>query len=230
MDFSGVIASWRIYFEGLILTVELVGLSVLLGSCLAVPVALMRVSRIVLLNWPAWAYTYVMRGTPLLVQLYIIYYGFAQFEVVRESWAWVFLRSPWWCALIAFTLNTAGYTAEILRGGIETTPKGQIEAAQAYGMGRLAVFRHIVLPGAFRRALPAYSNEVIFLLHGSAIASTVTLIDILGAAQVVNTNFFTPYAAFITAALIYMAITFTLIFLFQRLERRLLRHLKRNTS
>ena len=227
MDFTPVIENIDFYWEGLLTTIELVVLALILGLVLAIPLALMRGSLHGYLLFPAWLYIYIMRGTPLLVQLYIIYYGLGQIESIKASALWPFFKEAYWCALLAFTLNTAAYTAEILRGAIETTPKGELEAAKAFGMSQGKIIRRILLPSAFRRALPAYSNEVIFLLHGSAVAGVITLIDITGAARIVNARFYNPFEAFIVAALFYMALTFLFIWLFRRLEKRYLGHLKK---
>jgi arginine/ornithine transport system permease protein len=178
-------------------------------------------------NWPVWAYTYFFRGTPLLVQLFMIYYGLSQFEAVQQSIMWPLLKQAWFCCLLAFTLNTAAYTTEILRGAIEVTPSGEIEAAKAAGMSPLLMLRRIILPSAWRRALPAYGNEVIFMLHGSAVASVVTLVDLTGAARLVQSRTYAPYEAFITAAAFYLVLTFVLVWLFRQLEHRLHAHLRR---
>ena len=130
----------------------------------------------------------------------MIYYGLSQFEAVQQSFMWPLLRQAWFCCLLAFTLNTAAYTTEILRGAIEVTPSGEIEAAKAAGMSPMLMLRRIILPSAFRRALPGYGNEVIFMLHGSAVASVVTLVDLTGAARLVQSRTYAPYEAFITAA------------------------------
>jgi arginine/ornithine transport system permease protein len=227
MAFDVVLENLHLYAQGLVLTVQLVFLALLIGLALAVPLAFLRLSRNPLLWAPVWAYIYFFRGTPLLVQLFLIYYGAGQFEWIRESWMWPFLREAYFCALLAFTLNTAAYTAEILRGAILGTPHGEIEAARACGMSPLLIQRRIVLPSAFRRALPAYGNEVIFMLHGSAIASVVALVDLTGAARIVNSRYYTPYEAFLTAAAFYMALTFLIVGLFRLLERRLFAHLRR---
>lgn len=228
MAFDVVLENLDLYFQGLWLTVQLVFLALVIGLVLAVPLAFLRLSRNPLLWIPVWAYIYFFRGTPLLVQLFMIYYGAGQFEWIRESWMWPFLREAYFCALLAFTLNTAAYAAEILRGAILGTPHGEIEAARACGMSPLLIQRRIVLPSAFRRALPAYGNEVIFMLHGSAIASVVALVDLTGAARIVNARYYTPYEAFLTAAVFYMALTFLIVGLFRLLERRLYAHLRRN--
>jgi arginine/ornithine transport system permease protein len=228
MAFDVVLENLDLYVQGLWLTVQLVFLALVIGLLLAIPLAFLRLSRNPVLWTPVWAYIYFFRGTPLLVQLFMIYYGAGQFEWIRESWMWPFLREAYFCALLAFTLNTAAYTAEILRGAILGMPHGEIEAARACGMSPLLIHRRIVLPSAFRRALPAYGNEIIFMLHGSAIASVVALVDLTGAARIVNARYYTPYEAFLTAAMFYMALTFLIVGLFRLLERRLYAHLRRN--
>jgi arginine/ornithine transport system permease protein len=227
MDFEIIASNLGLYFHGLWTTVWLVAAALALGLCLSVPLAVLRTSRNRIVNWPVWAYTYFFRGTPLLVQLFMIYYGLSQFEVVQNSFMWPLLRQAWFCCLLAFTLNTAAYTTEILRGAIEVTPSGEIEAAKAAGMSPMLMLRRIILPSAFRRALPSYGNEVIFMLHGSAVASVVTLVDLTGAARLVQSRTYAPYEAFITAALFYLILTFALVWLFRQLEHRLHAHLRR---
>mgnify|MGYP003932084755 FL=1 len=212
------------YWGGLVTTVQLVFLSLVLGLLLALPLAIMRTSRNPLINAPVWLYTYVFRGTPLLIQLYIIYYGIAQIEGIQQTFWWDIFREAFYPALLAFTLNTAAYTTEIIRGAIVATPNGEIEAAKAYGMNWALRMRRIILPSAARRAVQAYSNEVIFMLHASAIASVVTLVDLTGAARNIYSRFYAPFDAFIFVALIYMALTFILVFAFRKLEQHLLRH------
>jgi arginine/ornithine transport system permease protein len=212
------------YWGGLVTTVQLVFVSLILGLILAVPLAIMRTSRNPLVNGPIWLFTYVFRGTPLLIQLYIIYYGIAQIEGIQQTFWWDIFREAFYPALLAFTLNTAAYTTEIIRGAIVATPHGEIEAAKAYGMSWALRMRRIVLPSAARRAVQAYSNEVIFMLHSSAIASVVTLVDLTGAARNIYSRFYAPFDAFIFVALIYMVLTFILVFAFRRLENYLLRH------
>jgi len=226
MDFSIITENIGFYFEGLLVTIELVGLALFFGLLIAVPMALMHVSKNPLIWGPVWLFVYIFRGTPLLVQMYIIYYGFGQFEAVQQSFLWPVLKEAYVCALIAFTLNTAAYTTEILRGAILATAFGEVEAAKACGMSRALMLRRILLPSAFRRALPAYSNEVIFMLHGSAIASVITILDLTGVARVINSRFYSPYEAFITAAAFYMALTFVIVGLFKLWERRWFAHLK----
>jgi arginine/ornithine transport system permease protein len=226
MDFSIILENYPTYLEGLKNTVFLVSISLVLGLLLAIPLAVLRTSKSYIIQAPIRAFVYFFRGTPLLVQIFIVYYGFGQFDIIKESIFWYLFKEAYFCALFTFTLNTAAYTTEIIRGAIVATPHGEIEAAMAAGMSRLTMLRRIVLPSAFRRALPAYSNEIIFMLHGSSLASVITLIDITGAARIINSRYYSPYEAFLTAALIYMCITFTIIFLIKRLEKRWHAHLQ----
>ena len=226
LDFSIIQENIGLYLQGLWNTLWLVAAALAIGFCLSVPLALAANSRNLLLNGPVFCFSYFFRGTPLLVQIYLIYYGSGQFEAVKQSILWPVLREAHWCALIAFTLNTTAYTIEILRGAIKATDRGEIEAARACGMSRALMTRRIILPSAFRRALPAYSNEVIFMLHGSALASVITIIDLTGAARIVNSRYYLPYESFITAALFYMALTFALVGLFKLVEQRWYAHLR----
>ncbi len=230
MDFSIITENIGIYLEGFINTIQLVSISLLIGLLMAIPLAVLRTSKNYFITTPIRAYVYFFRGTPLLVQMFLIYYGMGQFELLRESFLWTFFREAWFCALFAFTLNTGAYTTEIIRGAIEATPFGEIEAAKAAGMSRFLMFRRIILPSAFRRALPAYGNEIIFMLHGSSLASVITIVDITGAAQIVNSRFYSPYEAFLTAAVFYLAITFTIVFFLKKLEFKWYAHLRREES
>ncbi|HFX1062260.1 TPA: ABC transporter permease [Pseudomonas aeruginosa] len=224
-DFSVIWDSLPLYFDGLLVTLKLLSISLLIGLLLAVPLALMRVSKQPLVNFPAWLYTYVIRGTPMLVQLFLIYYGLAQFDAVRESALWPWLSNASFCACLAFAINTSAYTAEILAGSLKATPHGEIEAAKAMGMSRLKMYRRILLPSALRRALPQYSNEVIMMLQTTSLASIVTLVDITGAARTVYSQYYLPFEAFITAGLLYLCLTFILVRLFKLAERRWLAYL-----
>lgn len=214
------------FFMGAWVTLELTFISLFFGGLLCIPLAIARAYKTPYLNKPIWCFTYFFRGTPLLVQTYLIYFGLGQFEYVRESFLWdPILSSAWWCGLIAFTLNTTAYTTEFLRGAIETTPWGEIEASKASGMSPWTRMRRIVLPSSFRRALPAYSNEVIFMVHGSVVASTITLQDLLGVGRWLNGRYYLAYEGFITAMLFYMCIVFVISKLFKMAEKRFLGHL-----
>ncbi|MGR5286660.1 ABC transporter permease [Vibrio maritimus] len=222
MDFSLIIDSLPIYFDGLWTTVWLVLSALVIGLCVAIPLAIARNSDNYLLSLPSWGFIYFFRGTPLLVQLYLIYYGMDQFFPVKDT-LW---EHAWFCALVAFVLNTSAYTAEIIRGAINGLPRGEVEAAKAYGMSSWKTYRRIILPSALRRALPAYSNEVIFMLHGSAVAGIVTIMDLTGAARLVNSRYYAPFESFLAAGMFYMALTFIILWCFKKAEKRFLAYLR----
>ncbi len=219
MDVAAIVDNLPLYLQGLWVTMQLVSLALAAGLVLAVPLALLATARNPLIWAFPKAYIYFFRGTPLLVQMFIIYYGLAQFEVLRESFVWPVFKEAYSCALIAFMLNTAGYTAEILRGAIEQTAFGEIEAARSCGMSKGTIYRRIILPSAFRRALPAYGNEVIFMLHGSALAGVITIVDLFGAARIVNSRYFVPFESFITAGFFYLCLTFLIVWGFKHWEK-----------
>ena len=221
-----VLANWQMFAAGVWMTLQLTFLSLAIGFVIALPAGLARARKVPVASPIINGYVYLFRGTPLLVQTYLIYYGLSQFEWIRESWAWVFLRDPWWCALIAFSLNSGAYATEIIRGAVQTVPAGEVEAAQSLGLSRFQVDRLVVIPSALRRALPQYGNEVVFMLHGSVVASVITLQDILGAGRTLNSRYYLAYEGILTAALLYMAITFVLVAIFRGLEGRYLRHLR----
>jgi polar amino acid transport system permease protein/octopine/nopaline transport system permease protein len=212
--------------SGTVTTIELLVASLVCGMAIAVPVAILRVSgpspARLLLHW----YIYFFRGTPLLVQIFLVYYGLAQFELVRDSALWPYLHQPWGCAILTFSLNTAAYTAYILRGAIGAVPAGEIEAARACGMSTAVAYRTVILPHAFRLALPAYGNEVVSMLKATSLASTITVMELTGTANTIVARTFAPYELFITAALIYLSITYVLTKALRALEYRLSRHMR----
>ncbi|MGD8990097.1 MAG: ABC transporter permease [Desulfobacterales bacterium] len=218
MDVQVIIDNLPLYLQGLRTTIVLVFASLVLGLLLAIPIALLASSKSKWINALPKAYIYFFRGTPLLVQMFMIYHGMGQFEAVRESFLWVIFQEAWACALVAFALNTAGYTGEILRGTIQQTPYGEIEAAKSVGMSNAQIYRRIILPSTFRRALPAYGNEVIFMLHGSSLAGLITIVDLFGAAKIVNARNFVPFESFIAAGIFYLAITFMIVWGFKKAE------------
>ena len=225
MDVDVIIESLPLYGQGALVTLALLVLSLGIGLLFALPLAMLRSLPSPWVWRPIWAYTYVIRGTPMLLQLFLLYYGLAQFEAVRESVFWPWLRSAWFCSVAAFAINTCAYTTEILHGAMRALPGGEIEAAKALGMSRWVTFRRIVLPSAFRRALPAYGNEVVLMLHGTSLASVVTLYDLTGAAREVNSRYYLPFEAFITAGVCYLLITFVLVAMFRAAEKRWLQPL-----
>jgi arginine/ornithine transport system permease protein len=226
MDWPVIHEHLPAFAQGIGVCLLLLAISVGTGFVLSIPLAIARVSRSPWLWRPVWLFTYVIRGTPLLVQLFLVYYGFAQFEAVRESLLWPLLREAWFCAWLAFALNTTAYTTEIFAGALKATPAGEVEAARAYGLGGWRLYRRILLPSALRRALPQYSNEVVGMMHATAIVSTVTLVDVTRVARDLYANHLLPVEAFGMAAVIYFTLTFTLVGAFRLLERRLLRHLR----
>jgi len=227
MDFSIILDNLPLLFKGLGLTLQLLLISLIVGFTMAVPLAIMAASKNSWIRIPVKIYVYIFRGTPLLIQIFIIYYGFAQFDWLRESVLWIVFKEAYWCAIIAFALNTAAYTTEIFRGAIEQTPKGELEAAEACGMSGFDQYRHIILPSALRRSIPMYGNEVIFMLHATVLAGVITLVDLFGAAKIINSRYYAPFESFISAGIFYLVLTFTIVFIFKLAEGHFLKHLKR---
>lgn len=213
------------YLHGARLTLELAALSCALGFLIAIPVALMRLSRRRVLYSLATCYVFFFRGTPLLAQIFLIYYGSGQFRPALDAVGlWVFLREPWFCALLTLTLNTAAYTSEILRGAIQSIPAGEIEAATALGLKRLQRLRLIVLPRAIGLAWPAYTNEVVYQIQATSLVSIITVMDITGVARVIGSRDFTFYEAFGLAAVMYLVLVYGFIYIARQVEARLHAH------
>ena len=212
---------------GIGITLKLLFISGFLGLILAILILLMRISGLRILSWPAQIYIYVFRGTPILVQLFIIYYGLPQFEAVRDSFFWPILREPTGCAILALTLNTGAYVSEILRGGVLGVSKGLLEAGAALGMNTRQKFVYITTPIATRLALPAYSNDVVSLLKSTALASTITIADMTGIARTIVAETYAPYEIFISIAIVYLIFTFGIQKFFGIIERYLGRYTRR---
>lgn len=207
---------------GSITTIQLTFISVSIGLCIAVPLALMRVHKNPVLRWPVYGFIFYFRGTPLLVQIFLIYYGSGQFQALFDQIGlWQLFREAWFCAILSLTLNTAAYTAEILRGAIQSVPFGEIEAARACGMSGSLLYRRIILPKAFRIAWPAYTNEVVFLLQATSLVSIITIMDITGAARVIASRSFAFYELYLTAALLYLVLVYGVLYVFRRIEYRI---------
>lgn len=230
IDFELVWRSLPELFTGLVVTIQLTVLTVLAGIGLAVPLGILRASPRKTVHGPIWLYTYFFRGTPMLIQLFLIYYGLAQFKMIRASVFWPLLREGYWCCLLAFTLNTVAYTIEIIAGAIRNVPLADIEAARALGMSPFTTLRRITLPVALRIMFPAYTNEVIFVLQSTSLASLVTVLDMTGVARVIIARTFSPYEIFITIALVYLALTYATLWLFRRFELRIYRHMRSHAS
>jgi octopine/nopaline transport system permease protein len=227
MDLSFMGETFLRLVEGLPLTLNLAFTAVGLGAILAMLLALMRMSGVAALDWTARAYVFVFRGTPLLVQIFLIYYGLGQFRPTLEEWGlWGFLKEPYWCAILALTLNTAAYASEIIRGGLQSVPAAQVEAARACGMSRLLLFRRIVFPIALRQALPAYGNEIILMVKATSLASVITMMEVTGIAQKLISQTFRAIEIFIVAGAIYLALNFIVTRAIMALEWWLSPHLR----
>ena len=208
MNFELMIETFPKLLSGLNLTIQLVTISLFLGFCLAIGLALLRLSNNTFLSFFEKTYVFYFRGTPLLVQIFLIYYGIAQFEIIRETFVWSFFKEAYWCGILALTLNTCAYSSEIIRGGIQSVPFGQIESAKSVGMSRFLLYRRIILPIAFRQALPAYGNEIILMVKATSLVSTITLMEVTGIARLIIAKTFSPVEIFIVAGLIYLTINF----------------------
>jgi His/Glu/Gln/Arg/opine family amino acid ABC transporter permease subunit len=227
MDLAVIVDNLPRFASGAWVTVQLTALSVVIGLVLAVPVALARLSANPLLSWPAYAYMFYFRGTPLLVQIFLIYYGSGQFvPELRALGLWQLFREPYFCAVLTLTLNTAAYTAEILRGAIQAVPYGEVEAGRAFGMSRGLILRRVILPKAFRIALPAYTNEVIFLFQATSLVSIITIMDLTGVGRVIIAESFRTFEVWIFVGLCYLAMSYAILYAFKRLEHRLSGHLR----
>ena len=217
---------WRL-LEGLPLTLNLAFVSVALGAILATALALMRMSGNPVLDAVARAYTFVFRGTPLLVQIFLIYYGLGQFRPTLDAWGlWTFFREPYWCAVLALTLNTGAYAGEIFRGGLQAVPANQVEAARACGMSGILLFRRIIFPIAARQALPAYGNEIILMVKATSLASIITMMEVTGIAHKLISQTFRAIEIFICAGAIYLILNFLVTRAIMALEWWLSPHLR----
>lgn len=215
------------YLSGLRVTMILVFVSIALGAILSLPLAFARMSENPVIAWPAYGYVYFFRGTPLLAQTFLVYYGLGSFRPQLEAVGlWVFFREAWYCAILAFTLNTAAYQAEILRGAIQSVPRGQLEGAASLGLRKWVTFRKIVAPQALIVALRPYGNEIILMIKGSAIVAIITVYDLMGETRRAFSRTF-DFQTYIWAAIIYLVLVEVLRISVDRIERRITRHLRR---
>ena len=220
MDINLIITSFPKLIIASFTTIKLLSVSLLIGLFIGVLFALLRINNNIILGKIAYGYSYVFRGTPLLVQIFIIYYGFGQVELIRESIFWSVLKEPYWCAVIAFSLNTGAYTSEILRSAFQTIKPGLIEAGKSLGVNSKIIFYKIQIPIAIRQSLPAYGNEIILMLKGTSLASTVTLMDLTGVAKYIISTTFKPIEVFIIAGSIYLFFTFIIHNIIKVLEKK----------
>ena len=207
--------------QGIPLTLQVVIIATILGFILAILVALMRISGRGILSIPAYYFVYLIRGTPLLLQLYFVYYGLGQFSLIRESFLWPILREPYWCGIITLTISTGAYSSEIIRGGIMSVSKGYLEASNALGMSKFMTFMKVTLPITFRQALPAYGNELILMVKASSLISIITLMEITGIARTIISKTYAPVEIFLVAGSIYLFINFLIVMSVNFAENRL---------
>ena len=202
------------------ITLKLLSVSLIIGLFIGLLFAILRLNKNIFINRFAYGYSYLFRGTPLLVQIFIIYFGLGQIEYLRTTFLWTILKEPYWCAIIAFALNTGAYTSEILRSAFQTIKPGIIEAGKSLGISTKIIFYKIQIPIAIRQSLPAYGNEIILMMKGTSLASTVTIMDVTGVAKYIISTTFRPVEVFIVAGGIYLFMTFVIHNIIKYLEKK----------
>ena len=220
MDFELMFTSFPKLLGATVVTLKLLTVSLFFGLFIGLLFAILRLNKNIFINKFAYGYSYVFRGTPLLVQIFIIYFGLGQIEYLRSTFLWSILKEPYWCAIIAFTLNTGAYTSEILRSAFQTIKPGIIEAGKSLGISNKIIFYKIQIPIAIRQSLPAYGNEIILMMKGTSLASTVTLMDLTGVAKYIISTTFKPIEVFIVAGGIYLFMTFVIHNIIKYLEKK----------
>ena len=220
MDFELMVNSFPKLLNATLITLKLLSVSLIIGLFIGLFFAILRLNKNVFINRFAYGYSYIFRGTPLLVQIFIIYFGLGQIEYLRSTILWVILKEPYWCAIIAFSLNTGAYTSEILRSAFQTIKPGLIEAGKSLGISNKIIFYKIQIPIAIRQSLPAYGNEIILMMKGTSLASTVTLMDLTGVAKYIISTTFKPIEVFIVAGGIYLFMTFVIHNFVKFLEKK----------
>ena len=225
MSFQVLWDNYPMILEGLLLTLQLTTSAVAIGLGLALILALLSVSKNIALQWPVKAIIFFFRGTPLLVQLFLVYHGSGQFrDELEVIGLWTYFRDGYFCAVLVLSLNTAAYSAEIISGAIKSVDAKQIEAGKAFGMSRWTLYKRIILPQAARIGWTGYSNEIIFLMQATSLVSVITLLDLTGVAGRIISKTFAVYEVYIGIALLYLVITYTMVFIFSRIEKHLNRH------
>ena len=220
MDFELMASSLPKLLNAAVITLKLLSVSLIVGLIIGLLFAILRLNKNIFINRFAYGYSYLFRGTPLLVQIFIIYFGLGQIEYLRSSFLWVILKEPYWCAIIAFALNTGAYTSEILRSAFQTIKPGIIEAGKSLGIPSKIIFYKIQIPIAIRQSLPAYGNEIILMMKGTSLASTVTLMDLTGVAKYIISTTFKPIEVFIVAGGIYLFMTFVIHNIIKYLKKK----------
>ena len=221
MDLELMINSLPKLLNATVITLKLLSVSLIIGLFIGLFFAILRLNKNIFINRFAYGYSYVFRGTPLLVQIFIIYFGLGQIEYLRSTVLWVILKEPYWCAIIAFALNTGAYTSEILRSAFQTIKPGIIEAGKSLGISNKVIFYKIQIPIAIRQSLPAYGNEIILMMKGTSLASTVTIMDLTGVAKYIISTTFKPIEVFIVAGGIYLFMTFIIHNVIKFLEKKI---------
>ena len=221
MDLDLMINSFPKLLSATVTTLKLLSLSLIFGLFIGLIFAIMRLSKNKFIRNFSYVFSYVFRGTPLLVQIFIIYFGLGQIEYLRSTILWTILKEPYWCAIIAFSLNTGAYTSEILRSAFQTIKPGYIEAGKSLGISSKIIFYKIQIPIAIKQSLPAYGNEIILMLKGTSLASTVTLMDLTGVAKYIISTTFKPVEVFIVAGGIYLFLTFLIHNLIKFSEKKM---------
>ena len=220
MDIELMINSFPKLLNAAVITLKLLSVSLIIGLFIGLFFAILRLNKNIFINRFAYGYSYVFRGTPLLVQIFIIYFGLGQIEYLRSTVLWVILKEPYWCAIIAFALNTGAYTSEILRSAFQTIKPGILEAGKSLGISNKVIFYKIQIPIAIRQSLPAYGNEIILMMKGTSLASTVTIMDLTGVAKYIISTTFKPIEVFIVAGGIYLFMTFIIHNVIKFLEKK----------
>ena len=220
MDLELMINSFPKLLSAAMITLKLLSVSLIIGLLIGLFFAILRLNKNIFINKFAYGYSYIFRGTPLLVQIFIIYFGLGQIEYLRSTVLWVILKEPYWCAIIAFALNTGAYTSEILRSAFQTIKPGIVEAGKSLGISNKVIFYKIQIPIAIRQSLPAYGNEIILMMKGTSLASTVTLMDLTGVAKYIISTTFKPIEVFIVAGGIYLFMTFIIHNVIKFLEKK----------
>jgi len=220
MDLELMINSFPKLLSAAVITLKLLSVSLIIGLFIGLFFAILRLNKNIFINKFAYGYSYIFRGTPLLVQIFIIYFGLGQIEYLRSTVLWIILKEPYWCAIIAFALNTGAYTSEILRSAFQTIKPGIIEAGKSLGISNKVIFYKIQIPIAIRQSLPAYGNEIILMMKGTSLASTVTIMDLTGVAKYIISTTFKPVEVFIVAGSIYLFMTFIIHNLIKFLEKK----------
>ena len=220
MDLELMINSFPKLLSAAAITLKLLSVSLIIGLFIGLFFAILRINKNIFISKFAYGYSYVFRGTPLLVQIFIIYFGLGQIEYLRSTVLWVILKEPYWCAIIAFALNTGAYTSEILRSAFQTIKPGMIEAGKSLGISNKVIFFKVQIPIAIRQSLPAYGNEIILMMKGTSLASTVTIMDLTGVAKYIISTTFKPIEVFIVAGGIYLFMTFIIHNVIKFLEKK----------